>query len=410
MNELVNQSCSFCSKSKDDVKNLVSGVNSAYICDECIKLCSGIINNSESDENNKDVIVDMSANIIGKYKPSKIKAYLDEYVVSQENAKRKIATAIYNHHKRIILSSSSDIKIDKSNVVIIGDTGSGKTLIASLVAEYSGFPFAIADATSITEAGYVGEDAENMLLRLLQDADFDVNKAEQGIIYIDEVDKIARKSDGPSITRDVSGEGVQQALLKMIEGAKIRVPVQSNKKGAQQDHVTIDTRNILFICGGSFEGLSKIVADRTKKGSNMGFGSEVNNKKEYDYSKVKEVQPDDLVRFGMIPELIGRLPSIVVLDVLTINDLEKILKEPKNALLSQYKALLEMDNVDLIFENELTSKIAVEAHSMKTGARGLRSIVENMLSDLMFDLPDEVSGKEKKEMRLSADYLKSMQH
>ena len=371
--------CSFCGKTQEQVRKLVAGPG-VYICDECIELCTEIVEEelgTEEEVEFKDIP-----------KPHEIREILDEYVIGQNQAKKSLAVAVYNHYKRINSNSKiDDVELAKSNICLIGPTGSGKTLLAQTLARLLNVPFAIADATSLTEAGYVGEDVENILLKLIQAADYDVEKAEKGIIYIDEIDKITRKSENPSITRDVSGEGVQQALLKIVEGTIASVPPQGGRKHPQQELLQIDTSNILFICGGAFEGLENIIKDRIGKKS-MGFGADIPSKKDIDKYKVfEQILPQDLLKFGMIPEFIGRLPIIATLKELNKEALIKITTEPKNALVKQYKKLLKMDDVELEFEHEALEAIVDKAIERKTGARGLRSIVEEIMRDIMFDIP-----------------------
>ena len=384
--------CSFCGKTQENVRKIVAGPG-VYICNECIGLCNEIIENEYYEDENESYTL---AGLEKIPSPREIKDILDQYVIGQDEAKKTLSVAVYNHYKRIaneeeMMSkhekSDDDVEIQKSNILLLGPTGCGKTLLASTLAKILNVPFAIADATTLTEAGYVGEDVENILLKLIQAADGDVEKAEKGIIYIDEIDKITRKSENPSITRDVSGEGVQQALLKIVEGTIASVPPQGGRKHPQQELIQINTSNILFICGGAFEGLENIIKDRMGKKA-MGFGADIQSKKDIDRFKVfEQILPQDLLKFGMIPEFIGRLPIIATLKELNREALIKITTEPKNALVKQYKKLLEMDDVELIFEQEALEAIVDKAIERKTGARGLRSIIENIMRDIMFDIP-----------------------
>ena len=377
--------CSFCNKTQDQVRKLIAGPNGAYICDECVDICSEIIEEEFQDHPEPD---EFEINLLT---PQEIKEFLDDYVIGQDEAKKALSVAVYNHYKRVTSGRDLDVELQKSNILMLGPTGSGKTLLAQTLARLLNVPFAIADATALTEAGYVGEDVENILLKLIQAADYDIERAEYGIIYIDEIDKITRKGENVSITRDVSGEGVQQALLKIIEGTEASVPPQGGRKHPHQELIQINTTNILFICGGAFEGIEKLIEARMDQKS-IGFNAEITHKSEENIGEVlKKILPQDLVKFGLIPEFVGRVPMVVSLDQLDETALERILTEPKNAIVKQYEKLFELDDVQLTFEPEALKEVAKKSLERKTGARGLRAIMEQSMLDLMYQIPSDES-------------------
>ena len=394
--------CSFCNKTQAQVRKLIAGPNGTYICDECVEVCAEIIEEEMAYEENGEWSPFSDINLL---KPEEIKEFLDQYVIGQEDAKKVLSVAVYNHYKRIMAQRDLDVELHKSNILMLGPTGCGKTLLAQSLAKILNVPFAIADATALTEAGYVGEDVENILLKIIQAADGDIERAEYGIIYIDEIDKITRKSENPSITRDVSGEGVQQALLKIVEGTVANVPPQGGRKHPHQELLQIDTTNILFICGGAFEGIDKIIEKRIDRKS-IGFNVEIGDKHENDVDRLlSQVLPQDLVKFGLIPELVGRVPVTVALEMLDEEALIRILTEPKNAIVKQYQKMLELDGVELTFDEDALKEVARTSLKRKTGARGLRAIMENIMMDIMYKAPSDDSLKA---CRITADAVKGI--